>query len=417
MPRKPMLASIQGQLLQELTLAGIMRYLPREDVKRVLKDTNADSVRQRLLPADATTCLVIMLALHSEASVHENLRILMESLRRKYGINAIGVPTGAAIAKAGKRLGKTPFIRLFESVARPVATPETPGAFYNGLRLVAVDGTTANVQDTVANRERFGVHTNQHGAVGYPQIKAVIMTECETHVPLGCAYGGGNEYEPSLFDTLQPKPEKDMLLMADRFYYDFARWKACSARAGALLWRVKDTLNLAPVSVLEDGSWLAEVRPSNKLTRKGRSRKDERCVVRVMEYRPVFADGTEGELVRLISTLLDAKKAPSDELCRLFAQRWESETGFDELKTHLRGAERVLRSPLPELVEQELYGFLLAYTVVRRTMLESARQERCSPRRLSFVHAVRVIRRRSAFPPCGGVEQPEGIFGHIGRDC
>jgi len=399
MPRKPMLAKSAGHLLQDLSLAAIMQYLPRQDVKRALVETQTDSVRQRLLPAEAVAYLVVMLALYADASVRENLRILMEPLRRKFGAREIDVPTGAAITKARRRLGAAPFVRLFDAVARPVATPKTPGAFYNGFRVVAVDGTTVDIQDTEANRTRFGIHFNQHGTVGYPQIKAVILAECGTRVPLGCAYGGGAQYEPGLFDALTPKLEKDMLLLADRFYYDFSRWKACAEQAGALLWRVKKNLNLTPASVLEDGSYLAEIRPSKKLTRTGRSEKDDKLTVRVIEYCPVFADGTEGERVRMVTTLLDAKTTPAEELCQLYARRWETETGFDELKTHLRGADRVLRSPVPELVEQELYGFLLAYTVVRRTMAEAARRERCAPRDLSFVHAVRVVRRRLSFFP------------------
>jgi len=324
----------------------------------------------------------------------------------------VGVPSDCAISKARQRLGAVSLAHLFDALAKPVAAQETPGAFFQKFRVVATDGTTVDIQDTKANRERFGIHANQHGNAGYPQVKAVVMVECGTRVPLGCAYGGGNEYEPGLFDKLQPRLEKDMLLLADRMYYDFARWKACAERAGALLWRVKSSLNLKPISVLEDGSYLAEVRPSNTLIRTGRSEKGDSLVVRVMEYHPVFADGTEGERVRLATTLLDAKKAPAGELCRLFAMRWESETGFDELKTHLRGADRVLRSPLPDLVEQELYGFLLAYAVVRLTMTESARLERCPPRDLSFIHAVRVIRRRISFPPCGGSNGQRGISGN-----
>jgi len=418
MPRKSMQARSTGPLLQDLSLAAIMQYLPRQDVKRVLAETKTDSIRERLLPAIAIAYLVIMLALYSEASVRENLRIILEPLRRRFGAKAINVPTGAAITKARRRLGSAPFIRLFDALAKPVATPKIPEAFYNGFRVVAVDGTTVDIQDTEANRARFGIHTNQYGSAGYPQVKIVILTECGTRVPLGCAYGGGNEYEVGLFDdSLQPKLEKNMLLLADRYYYNFSRWKACAQRAGALLWRVRKDMNLTPVSVLGDGSWLAEVRPSKRLTLTGRSKKGDRCVVRVMEYRPTFADGTEGERVRLVTTLLDAREAPAEELCHVFARRWETETGFDELKTHLRGVDRVLRSPVPELVEQELYGFLLAYTVVRRTMAESARLERCSPRELSFIHAVRVIRRRITFPPGGETGEPEGVSGFTARDC
>jgi len=411
-----MLARTPGQLLQDLSLAAVMQYLPRHDVKRALADTQTDSIRQRLLPADVVAYLVIMLALYSDASIRENLRILMEPLRRKFGANSVGVPTGAAITKARRRLGSAPFIHLFDTLAQPVATPKTPEAFYNGFRVVAVDGTTADIQDTTANRTRFGIRANQHGLVGYPQVRVVILSECGTRVPLGCAFGGADGHEPGLFDSLQPKLEKDMLLLADRVYYDFSRWKSCANRAGALLWRVRKDILLSPLTVLEDGSHLAEIRPSPPLIQSGRSVKGEKSVVRVLEYRPVFADGTEGERVRLATTLLDARKAPAEELCHVFARRWETETGFDELKTHLRGVDRVLRSPAPELVEQELYGFLLAYTVVRRTMAEAARLERCSARELSFIHAVRVIRRRITFPPGGKASKPESVSVSAARD-
>ena len=399
MPRSPMNARSTGHLLQDLSLASIMRYLPLEAVKETLADTQRQSIRRRLLPSDVVVYLVVMLGLYSDASVRENLRILMEPLRRQFGTKAVGVPTGAAITKARRRLGSAPLMGLFDALAQPVSTVKTPEAFYHGFRVVAVDGATVDIQDTKANRDRFGIHTNQHGPVGYPQIKVVIMVECGSRVPLGCAYDGGDVYEPGLFDALVPKLTKDMLLLADRAYYDFARWQACAKRAGTLLWRVKNNLNLPPISILEDGSYLAEIRPSHKLTKSGKSIKGEVCVVRVMEYCPLFADGTQGEQVRLMTTLLDARQAPAEELCNLFTRRWEVESGFDEFKTHLRGPQRVLRSQVPELVEQELYGFLLAYTVVRLTMTEAARHQRCPPRELSFIHTVRVIRRRIAFPP------------------
>lgn len=104
-------------------------------------------------------------------------------------------------------------------------------------------------------------------------------------------------------------------------------------------------------------------------------------------------------MVRLFTTLTDPRSAPAEELAMLYTQRWEAETDFDELKTHLRGPDRILRSPIPDLVEQEIYGFLLAYAVVRLTMFEAARRENFPPNRLSFIHAVRVIRRRIAFSP------------------
>jgi IS4 transposase len=110
-------------------------------------------------------------------------------------------------------------------------------------------------------------------------------------------------------------------------------------------------------------------------------------------------------IYRLITTILDPEAAPAPDLAALYHERWEIETALDELKTHLRGAQIILRSKTPELVRQEFYGLLLAHFAIRGLMHDAALTVDADPDRLSFVHAVRVVRRalpRSvAIPPSG----------------
>ena len=111
----------------------------------------------------------------------------------------------------------------------------------------------------------------------------------------------------------------------------------------------------------------------------------------------------------MITTLLDPKQAPAQELAALYQERWEIETALDELKTHLRGAPIVLRRKTPELVPQEFYGLLMAHFAIRGLLQEAARRANEDPDRLSFVHAVRVVPRRrprlAALPPSA----PKGL--------
>lgn len=399
MPRRPKPVVHASNLMQELSLGALMKTIPLERVKEALSETGTTSERQRLLPAPMVAYLVLMLAFYSEASVRENLRLLLEPLRRKFGLARVKVPVGSAITKARKRLLAKPFAWLFDRVAHPLGDPAIPGCFWKKYRVVATDTTTAEVQNTDENRRRFGIYENQHGASGYPAVKTALLVECGTRAPFACSFGGADEDDGALFDRLRHTLTKEMLFLTDRGFYSFERFKDCASRAGALLWRVKKSMVLRALEVFADGSFLAKVRPSHKLVRKGLAKADERMIVRVIEYRPQFANGTEGETVRLLTNIIDPKDASAEELALLYAQRWESESGFDELKTHLRGPTRVLRSPLPELVEQELYGFLLAYYVIRATITEAARNKGSPPREFSFIHAVRVIRRRLSFPP------------------
>lgn len=399
MPRKSMVSRSTTMFLRELSVGAVMKIFPQKAVAMSLDTTGTNTVRRRLLPRFVVFYLVILMAFYSEVSVRENLRILLESLRRKFGMGTVKIAVDSAISKARRKLGAAPFAHLFEAFAKPMGSPEVKGCFWKDLRLVAVDGTSVELQNTESNRLRFGIHRNQHGDVGYPQLKLVMLSECGTRMPFGLSYGRSNDYEGKLFDSLIGKLDSKMLLLADRHYYTFLRWNECIKTGCQLLWRIKTGLNITPVKTLDDGSYLAEIKPSDKLVRAGMASAGDILTVRVIDYKVQFEDSSEGEPIRLFTTLFDAANAPAEELARLYAERWSIESGFDEIKTDLRGKDRILRSQLPELVEQELYGFFLAYIVVRTVMLDAARKADIAPVELSFVHAVRVIKRKLAFFP------------------
>ena len=151
---------------------------------------------------------------------------------------------------------------------------------------------------------------------------------------------------------------------------------------------------------LNDGSYLSRIYANPKDRRKNKNG----VQVRVIEYRLEGVPDTE-DIYRLICTVLDADTAPAKELAALYHERWEIETAFGELKTHLRGARIVLRSKSPELVLQEFYGLLMAHFAIRGLMHEAALKDDIDPDRISFVHAVRVVRRKLplfvALPPRG----------------
>jgi IS4 transposase len=151
---------------------------------------------------------------------------------------------------------------------------------------------------------------------------------------------------------------------------------------------------------LPDGSYLSRIYASTSDRRNLR----KGIVVRVIDYRLMDIQGAE-PIYRLITTILDPAQAPAKELAALYHERWEIETALDELKTHLRGAQIVLLSKTPELVEQEFWALLMAHYAIRGLMHEAALEADEDPDRLSFLHSVRVVQRPMAravaIPPLG----------------
>ena len=148
---------------------------------------------------------------------------------------------------------------------------------------------------------------------------------------------------------------------------------------------------------LADGSYLSTVFDSeDKRRRSGQP-------VRVIDYTLGNSATPVQHSYRLVTNLLDCASAPALELAALYHERWEIESVFDEFKTHMRSTSTVLRSKTPQLVEQELWGLLLAHFAIRQLMEQAAWRQHIDPDRLSFVHALRVLRRKmpqaAALPP------------------
>jgi hypothetical protein len=226
------------------------------------------------------------------------------------------------------------------------------------------------------------------------------LVENGTHVLFGTQMSGYADGEITLAHKVLPSLGKGMLCLADRNFFGFELWKKAHATGADLLWRVKKNLRLPCEERLSDGSYLSTIYRSDKDRRRGR----DGVRVRVIEYT---LDGvTDAEpLYRLVTSSLDPSQAPAQELAALYHERWEIETALDELKTHLRGSKIVLRSKTPDLVRQEFYGLMMTHFAIRGLMHEAALQAQEDPDRLSFLHAVRVVRRKLpqfvAIPPSG----------------
>ena len=384
-----------------LSLGVLATTFPLSQVQAVLAAQKKTSQRQRELPAQVVVYYVIALALFMQVSYREVLRCLLEGWAWLQGPRqGVKITGKSGISQARARLGWAVLQQLHDEVVKPLGGKNTPGAWYRRWRLVSLDGSTLEVADEKENVQAFGRPAASRGASAYPQIRFVALVENGTHVLFGSRLGGCTTGEITLAPEVMAALQKGMLCLADRNFFGFRLWNQACARGADLLWRIKKNLRLPAEKHLPDGSYLSRIYPSER----DRRHQTNGVVVRVIDYRLEGVADAE-PIYRLVTTILDPAQGPAEELAALYHERWEIEGALDELKTHLRGAQIILRSKTPDLVRQEFYGLLLAHFAIRGLMHEAALKVEEDPDRLSFLHAVRVVRRKlplyGAVPPSG----------------
>jgi hypothetical protein len=320
-------------------------------------------------------------------------------------------PTSGGCVQARRRVGAAAARMVFESVAVPVASVLTRGAWFRGRRLMAVDGFDVDVPDTAANAEEFGRGGNGEHRSAFPKARVVALSECGTHAFTAAQVCPWSTSEKTAARALYPRLSADQLLIADRGFYSWQGFNAAAATGAALLWRAPAQLRLEPLGApLPDGSWHSLlINPAVRGTAAraslhaaaaagGRVDPERARLVRVVEYH---ADG--GEPITVITTLTDPADASAEELAALYHQRWEHETANDQAKTHLRGPAAVLRSRSPELVYQEIWAWLTVHYALAALMTRAAEAADIDPDRISYTRTLRIARRTATgtatFPP------------------
>jgi hypothetical protein len=373
----------------EATLEALGQTLSPARIEMALERSGVREERRRKLSLGLAVLLCIAMSLFTEEAIDDVLVKLMQGPRFLRPAEDLVPASASAIAQRRQHLGVAPLVALFRQVCRPLATPHTPEAFLFGLRLMAIDGTTEDVADTLQNARYFGRHTGARGESAFPQVQAVYLCECGTHAICDAGFWPCHTSERLGGQRMLRSVGPGMLVMWDRGFHSYDMCATCLAQKAAFLNRLPAHAKLQAFRRLPDGSYLAYLQPSDY----GRRKRGERLLVRVIEYTLTDPGRPgHGERHRLLTSLLDAAQSPAHALICAYHERWDVELAIDEMDTHQRRPRQPLRSRTPLGVLQELYGLLLAYYAVRAVMHEAAVQAGVAPDRLSFVNAVRIIR-------------------------
>ena len=387
------------RLCEHVTLGVLARVVPVDLVDAVLRDTGHPSWRARRLLPRLVVYYVMALTLYAHVSYDAVLRELVEGLRwLRWDGSALELVCKSAITQARVRLGEAPLRELFRRVARPLAEPGTPGAWYRECRLVSFDGTTIDVPDLPALERDFGRPVSPRGRTGFPQLRLLVLLETGTHAIFTAAIAGYSTGEITLARRIMAHLEPGMLCLADRAFVGYTLWRDAAATGADLLWRARHIAVFPCLQRLDDGSFLSRLYPSANHRQHDR----DGLTVRVIEYRMPDVSGG-GQIYRLVTTLLDAQAAPALELAALYHERWEDEITLAELKVTIPGNRPILRSRRPDLIRQEVYGLLLTHFAIRQLMYEASQRVGRDPETLSFIQTIEIVRRNlpfhAAFPP------------------
>lgn len=354
-------------------------------IEAALQATGTATLRRRRLPAEQVIWLVLGMALYRQRPIDE----LVARLDLVLPGSGDASMAKSAVAQARARLGDEPLKWLFERCSRKWGHESARRHAWRGLALYGVDGTTVRVPDSPENRAYFGSQGAGagRGVSGYPLARIVSMMALRSHILVAAKFGPYGDERPYARELWSELPDHSLAIVDRNFLA--ANILIPNETAGTnrhWLTRATKRTSWSVINKLGDGDALVEMEVSRDARRQN-PELPRTWQLRAIRYRrPGFQPQT------LLTSLVDPKRFPADELRALYHERWEIELGFDEVKTDMLDRQEAIRSKTPKGVLQELWAIGLAYNLVRLEMERIAEEADVAPNRISFIMSLRLIR-------------------------
>jgi Insertion element 4 transposase N-terminal/Transposase DDE domain len=360
-------------------LEGLKQHLNPQWIEEALAASGTVTLRRRRLPAEQVIWMVIGMGLIRNIPIEQVVDKLELALPDKKGT----LVAKSAISKARQRVGEDPLAYLFATTAAEWATRSADAHRWRGLALYGLDGTTMRVGDSPENRAAFGSINagGGRGLSGYPLVRVVAMMALRSHVLSAFRFADVGTGEITLArDIWRELPEQSLVIIDRNFLVKKDLIDLETSGERHWLSRTKSNTKWAIVEKLGPNDYLVEWEVQHVPGVKT-------WTMRAIHYKRKGCPRST-----LLTSLVDAEKYPAKELVALYHERWETEIGYDELKTHLLDRQEAIRSKTPAGVRQELWGIALAYNLVRVEMERVAAEAGVLPTRISFVASLALIR-------------------------
>lgn len=370
-------------------MEALEKAVPNGVIQEVVCDHQLQRQRNRKLSAEMGLMLMITRHLFSQSSLTQVLWKMVQGVRLLWSGKRFIPASKGAISQLRYEIGAKPIVDLYHRVCQPMATEATHGAFWQGKRLMGIDGTDEMVADTPENEKFYGRHTSGRGEAGYPQLKALYLVEIGSHAVVDAGVWPIHSGEKNIGRRPLRSLKPGMLILWDCGFHSLAMVRQSLRQGADILGRLPANIKVHIIRRLPDGSTLITLAEHDY---KGNPKEGSAIRLRLIEYTvsdPALPG--YGEHRRLITSLLDYQAYPALEMARLYHQQWEVEITIDETDTHQRQALHPFRSLKPVGVIQEFYGMLIAHYAIRKIMLDAAHLVNLDPDNLSFTNAVALI--------------------------
>lgn len=354
-------------------------HLPFEWIEQAVSYSGKASIRHRRLPAKQVVWLVIALALFRHQSISEvvdNLDLAMPDASETF-------VTKSAVTQARERLGIEPLKWLFQTSARAWSSDTAEQYRFRGLNLLAVDGTTLRTPDSPENRAHFGAQKYKKNTVAsYPQVRGVTVTSVPTHLVVDARFGPYKTSEVEHAMALIPGIADDTLTVFDKAFLSADILIGLSTHGKNRHFLIPAKSN-TKWTVLEGNDNDALVR----MEVSAHARKLNPSLPKYWQARAIRTIDAAGHVSTLLTSLTDRQQFPAAELVACYARRWQVETSYLEIKHSMMGTKHTLRSRTTQGIEQEIWGLLIAYNLLRAEIAEAALDANCEPTDISFIRA------------------------------
>lgn len=355
-------------------------HLPVEWIEQALNYTGKASIRQRRLPAEQVVWLVIALALFR----HHSVRQVLAELDLALPDIQDSCVTDSAATQARQRLGESPLAWLFATSAAQWQLQDADRYNFNGLRLLAVDGTSLKLAESKENRAHFGAPRFANDAVAsHPHARMVTLCVLDTQLMIAARFGTYHQGEMGYaLDLLTDVPDHSLTVF-DRAF--LAAELLCNlVKSGTERHFLVPAKSNTRWTIVDGNAKDAIV----EMKVSAAARKKDPTLPLLWRVRAVAVTGQDGKPVYLLTSLLDRKKFTAAQLQHCYSRRWQIETSYLEIKRTMMGMALHLRSMSVDGTRQEIWGMLIAYNLVRLEMARAAEEANCTPNSISFVFAL-----------------------------